>query len=154
MASKFSHESHWIDNIPPVTPAYSTEVLFIGIILLTMIVAAFLYYIYRRPVQQAKRQLRRLARDIYSREIQSRQIQDGSDNLKPICFDILACLRMAYSQRQLDNIRFEAGLQQDWQKFVGKISRFCYARQQPAVADLQQLIIEAQSWLNRSLIKN
>lgn len=129
----------WIDIVPPQMPAGDGGVILyfvLGVMLLATLLALMWYY-YSRPQQHAKRQLRLLIKKIHLNDIDSRSLS----------FELVHCLRLAFSRQRLQEVRFADTLHENWSRYLIKLNILCFSPAPPNTDDLAQALDEAVQWL-------
>jgi len=136
-------EDKWVDIVPPGVPVHSVETLTIVVsatLLVALIALGILFY--RRPRQRAKRALRRLAHDLHRSQV----------DIKTACFQVKRCLRDGFGQRRLQFININQDNQGNWQSYLNRLTKCCFAAEPPTVAELDSVIHEALAWLNKKAV--
>ena len=137
-----SIDEKWVDIVPPVASIPTTDSITIGIFVSLVVAIAVGIYLYRRPRWRARRSLRRLAHDLQHSRVESRQA----------CFRIQQCLRDGFRWHRLQTLQWTDSSHADWLVFLNRLTQYCYAAGSPDVAELQGVLHEALSWLNKKAV--
>ncbi len=136
-----------IDILPPPAPPPGPVAL-LALLLGLLFAAAVLIYLLRRHLSRMARCQRALSR------LQHRSALGSSAGAsREQGFYIAALLRFALGRHHLDPDHALptrlASRQGDWQVFLSRLMRACYAPQPPSATTLTRLCIEAHDWIRQ-----
>jgi hypothetical protein len=141
MSVSGNFEQKWVDIVPPEMPMQSLDFVALVIVIAVLLVIFVLgIAIYNHPRQRAKRALHRLTRDLrrYPQEV------------KAVCFQVTRCLKTGFAQSRLQAIPWNPAYQSDWQNYLDRLTKCCFAEQPPSAAEADSIIQGALAWLNKN----
>lgn len=135
-----------IDILPPPAPPPGPVVLLV-LLLGLLLATAVLIYLLRRHLSRKARCRRALSR------LQHRPAETSAATARGRGFYIAALLRFALGYHHLDPDHALparlASRQGDWQAFLSRLMRACYAPQPPSATTLTRLCAEARDWIRQ-----